>query len=102
MKNRNYEIAKKTLFDADERRPLTLHDGRGTKLDFEQVFAMERGEELYCILRPLALVEGLRPHAALVFSVDSEGVFRAVKEKQLSDEIFAEYYTALQEAEKKE
>lgn len=102
MKNETYEFARHTLFDADEKRPLTLKDSRGARIDFEQIFAMECGEELYCILRPLVPVKGLHPHAALVFSVDTEGVFRAVKEKPLSDEIFAEYYRALQKAEKKE
>lgn len=102
MKKVNFEFAKKTLFDADEKKPLQLTNGCGIKIDFEQIFAMQHGEELYCILRPLARVEGLKPHAALVFSVDREGVFRAVKEKQRSDEIFAEYYRALQDAGNKE
>ena len=56
----------------------------------------------YCILRPLTCVEGLHPHAALVFSVDGKGVFRVVKERRLSNEIFAEYYSAMQRAQKKE
>ena len=102
MKNNNYEFARRILFDADEKQPMTLKNAQGERIDFEQIFAVERGEEIYCILRPLTCVEGLHPHAALVFSVDGKGVFRAVKERRLSNEIFAEYYSAMQRAQKKE
>lgn len=102
MKNKNYELIQKMLFDADEKQPLTLTDGCGATIEFEQIFVRQCGEELFCILRPLAYIEELPSHAALVFSVDKEGVFRAVREKPLSDEIFAEYYKALQKAERKE
>lgn len=97
--NKNYEFAYKTLF-SDEEQPLILENDRNVRIEFEQIFAMQRGEELYCILRPIACVEGLRPHAALVFSVDEEGVFRAVQEQRLSEEIFAEYYSALQKTQR--
>ncbi len=102
MKNKNYEFARRILFDADEKQPITLRNAQDESIDFEQIFAVERGEELYCILRPLTCVEGLHPHAALVFSVDGKGVFRVVKERRLSNEIFAEYYSAMQRAQKKE
>lgn len=102
MKNKNYEFVRKILFDADERQPITLKNAENQRVDFEQIFVVESGEEIYCILRPLTGIEGLSSHSALVFSVDKEGVFRVVEEKGLSEAIFADYYCALQRAQKKE
>lgn len=101
MKNMNYEFACRTLFDAGERQPITLKNGV-RRMDFEQIFAVENGGEVYCILRPLTCVEGLSVQAALAFSVDKSGVFRAVRERRLSEEIFTQYYRALRRAQGKE
>ncbi len=101
MKDKSYECIRRTLFDANEREPITLKNRQRNQIDFEQIFAVQRKGGLYCILRPLAPIEGLGVHAALVFSVDTKGIFRAVKEKSLSDAIFAEYYGALQRAQKR-
>lgn len=100
--NANYEFAYQTLFDATEKQPLTLKNADGISIEFEQIFATEKGREIFCILRPLANIEGLSFHAALVFSVDKKGVFRAVNDKQLSEEIFAEYYSTMQRVQKRE
>ena len=102
MINARYEFAYQILFDATERQPITLKNDQDARVDFEQIFAIEREGRIFCILRPLTNIEGLSVHAALVFSVDEDGVFRAVREKQLSEEIFAEYYGAIQRAQKKE
>lgn len=102
MKNNNDEFARKILFDAAERQPLTLKNAQEKEIEFEQIFAVESGEKIYCILRPLTGIEGLSVHAALVFSVDENGVFRVVRDKRLSEEIFAKYYSALQRPRKKE
>ena len=107
MKNTSYEKARKLLL-GEESKPLTLCGDCGEEMNFEQVFAAEREDGLYCILRPLSSVEGLGVHtalvfhSALVFSVDGEGVFRAVTKREVSEEIFAEYYSALKDAQRKE
>lgn len=102
MKKSNYEFVRRILFDANIRDRLTLKNARGERIEFEQVFAVQRGDDLYCILRPLKHIEGLHIHSALLFFVDKEGNLRAIREECLSDEIFAEYYSALQKTQKKE
>lgn len=91
----NYNEIKEILFDEEQTAPLLLDNGEGLMIIFKQIFAMERGGKLYCILRPQTDVEGLNSHSALAFSVDEEGVFRAVKDKALTKSVFAEYYKAL-------
>ena len=86
---------KEILFDKNRSAALTLTDGAGSDLRFEQVYATEREGALYCILRPLAVVKGLDVQSAIVFSVDEAGKFRAVKDAALSEAIFSEYYEAV-------
>lgn len=90
-----YNEIREILFDEEQTGPVLLDNGEGTMMTFKQIFAMEREGKLYCILRPLADIEGLDSRSALAFSVDEEGVFRAVKDKALSRSIFAEYYQSL-------
>ena len=90
-----YNEIREILFDEKQTRPILLDNGEGMMLTFQQIFAIERGGKLYCILRPQTDVEELDSRSALAFSVDGEGVFRAVKDKNLSKSIFAEYYKSL-------
>lgn len=87
--------AREILFDEGKSEPLVLLGGSGRELSFEQVYATERGEEILCILRPIAKVDGLRPQDAIVFSLDEEGNFRAVKDQSLAEGVFAEFYEEL-------
>ena len=91
----NYDKICQILFDEEQTMPLLLDNGEGSIVNFKQVFAMKRGGKLYCILKPLSDVEGLDGSSALAFSVDGEGVFRAVKDEELTKNIFAEYYKSL-------
>ncbi len=96
------EKLRKTLFDEENRDNLLLDNGNGLVMSFGQVYATEREDGIYCILRPLDSVEGLSPRAALVFSVDDDGVFRAVKDKKISEGVFKEYYKAVELANRGE
>ena len=90
-----YNEIREILFDEKQTKPILLDNGDGLMITFQQIFAMERGGKLYCILRPQTEIEELDSRSALAFSVDGEGVFRAVKDKDLSKSIFAEYYKSL-------
>lgn len=83
---------KKILFDKKNTAPLLLNNGNGTVISFEQIFAVKRKKKIYCILRPLAPVNGVSSQTAFVFSVDDNGVFRAVDDAELTGSIFTEYY----------
>lgn len=93
MKNKrtNNEIHE-LLFDREHTKPLVMVNHQGTQVRFEEIYSVEREDGIYCILRPLASVRGLRPDSALLFHVDQEGTFRVVEDKQLTDQIFLEYY----------
>lgn len=91
----------KTLFDQAENRPLVLKNDAGTTLGFEQIYATERDDGVYCILRPLAVIVDATPQTAFVFEVTRDCVFKAVKNKSISDKIFAEYYEAIERLNRK-
>lgn len=91
----DYRKIREMLFNEETPAPLALDNGEGLKMFFKQIFAVELDGVLYCILKPFVRVEGLNAHNALVFWVDGEGVFRAVKGKAVADRVFAEYYKSL-------
>lgn len=86
---------KELLFDKDRGAIITLTDGAGREIRFEQVYVTEREGALYCILRPLALVKGLDMQTALLFAVDEAGNLHAVRDPALTEAVFSEYYEAL-------
>lgn len=92
MKEKSNSDVKKLLFDRERTGPLVMVNHRGTQVRFEEIYTVEREDGIYCILRPLASVRGLRPDSALLFHVDREGTFRVVRDKELTDKIFLEYY----------
>ncbi len=91
------EKIKELLFDAGQVKPLVLMNKAGKRLSFEQIYATELDGSTYCILRPLERVEGMSMLSALAFRVFGE-TFRAVRDRELSEKIFAEYYEALRVA----
>lgn len=93
---------REILFDKTQDMPLLMDDGKGLIVSFEQVYATELAEGIFCILRPLAEVAGITAQTAFVFSVDDGGVFHAVKDKKVSDKIFAEYYEEISGAQRKD
>ncbi len=99
MKNSQKETIGTVLFDSKKRAPLVLTNGE-KEVAFEEVYATEREGTVYCILRPLVPVKGLRPNMALAFCLDGE-TLRAVQDAKRSDEIFMGYYAALRRAGRK-
>lgn len=94
MYEKSIKDVRKILFDGEHTKPLIMVNHQHTQVRFEELYAVEREDGLYCILRPLASVKGLRPDSALLFHVDENGTFRVVDDKELTDEIFLEYYNA--------
>lgn len=94
MNEKSIKDVRKILFDAELTKPLIMVNHQDTQVRFEELYAVEREDGIYCILRPLASVKGLRPDSALLFHVDENGTFRVVDDKELTDEIFLEYYNA--------
>lgn len=90
----DYNEIIEILFNEGKTSPLILDNGTGIGVAFERVFAVEHNQKPYCILKPLIDIEGLDDHSALVFRVDENGVFHAVKDKRLTKRIFSEYYNS--------
>lgn len=85
---------KKILFDDTENAPLILKNDDGVTLMFEQVFAIKRKEGKFCILHPVTTGDGITDKTAVVFRVETNGKLRAVKNKDISEQIFSEYYSS--------
>lgn len=91
----NMDQIRDLLFDKGQNEPIALVSASGKQMKFEQIYAAQFEGNMYCILRPLARVEGLRAQSALAFLVDAEGNLHAVKDRELSQKLFKEYYDAL-------
>ncbi len=79
------------LFDKENSKPIKLKNDRGTELDFECVFACVQDGQTYCILLPLARVEGKDGSSAFAFRVGEDGSLSAVGSRT-SQKVFAKYY----------
>ena len=94
------------LTDEDNHDPITLVDGDGKQLTFEQVAVIPHkvdGEaRLYCILKPLDPIDGIADDEAIVFLVDSndegDDIIRVEEDEAIARRVFDEYYDLLREA----
>ncbi len=94
------------LTDEDNHDPITLVDGDGKQLTFEQVAVIPHtvdGEaRLYCILKPLDPIDGIADDEAIVFLVDSndegDDIIRVEEDEAVARQVFDEYYDLLREA----
>lgn len=90
MKRNNIII--QILSNENENKPLQLINNNKVVLNFEQVFVTELKAQFYCILHPLAEIEGVDSNIAFAFSVNEDGELCVVKDENISNEIFSMYY----------
>ena len=94
------------LLDETNTAPIYMYDENGKELKFEQVAVLPyKGEELYCILKPITKIEGIGDDEAIVFKVDfaedGEAILKVETDEQIAIEVFDQYYK-LHEEEGKE
>ena len=97
------------LMDPDNTDPLIMLDGDGNQLKFEQVcvipLRVKREDRLYCILRPLTNMSGIKEDEAIVFLVDTDdegdSVLRLEEDEATAIKVFSKYYDLLIEHKEK-
>jgi len=96
------------LLDDNNHDNITLYDENEKAVEFEQVALIpldyddEEGE-LYCILKPVGKLEGIKDNEAIVFHVveDEDGVadLEVEMDDEIAERVFNEFYRLLDELE---
>ncbi len=103
------EIVKVDLLDVllneENTAPIFMFDEKGKQLKFDQVAVIPYGEEqLYCILKPISKIEGVKDDEAIVFEVveddKGEAILKVEEKEDVAISIFEEYYNLVEENEK--
>lgn len=90
------------LLDETNTAPIYMYDENGKEIKFEQVAVLPyKGEELYCILKPITKIEGIGDDEAIAFKVDfaedGEAILKVETDEQIAIEVFDQYYKLLEE-----
>ncbi len=93
------------LLDENNKAPIFMYDEKGTQLKFDQVAVIPYGEEdLYCILKPITKIDGVKDDEAIVFKVaeDEKGdaILKVEDKEEIAIAIFEEYYNLVEESAK--
>lgn len=98
----NSEDLLDILLDKDNKKPIVLRDKNGREMCFEQVAVVPYNNALYCILKPLDAIEGIRDDEAIVFICDTDEngntVVKIVLDEEVAIAVFEQYYVLLVEA----
>ena len=92
------------LLDEENDDLIPLFDDKGHCVPFMQVAVIPRDEELYCILKPMEKVKGIKDDEALVFKVDDSGedpTVSIVRDELMAIEIFEKYLDLCESVRKK-
>ncbi len=102
--NDEKEILDEEEFDEGEEEIITLSTPDGEEVDFTEIATVEFEDNLYVIMQPVELFEGMEDDEALVFSVTDEGEedsrFDVVTDERIVDGVFAEYNKLFEEQNK--
>lgn len=83
---------------------ITLATPDGEEVDFTQIATVEFEGDLYVIMQPVELFEGMEDDEALVFSVTDDGEedsrFDVVTDERIIDGVFGEYNKLFEEQNK--
>lgn len=108
--NKNEEIVKvdllDVLLDENNKAPIYMYDDKGNQLEFEQVAVIPYGEDdLYCILKPITKIEGVKDDEAIVFLVaedeNGESILKVEDREEVAISVFDQYYNLVEEETKK-
>lgn len=89
------------LLDENNTAPIHMFDNKGKTISFDQIAVIPLGEELYCILKPITPVPGIKDDEAIVFKVNEgeDGSFlEVVENSDIAIEVFEKYYDLVEEA----
>ena len=94
------------LFDENDTSPITLYNEKNEGVEFNQIAVIPLEDKVYAILQPVEMPEGADPDEALVFELEEvaeeQVAINLVKEDEIIDKVFDEYYKLVEEQDKKE
>ena len=98
------------LFDEDDTSPIFLYNEKGEKVEFEQIAIIPIKEQIYAILKPTQLMEGIGEDEALVFEIvepsedddDDDGSLNLVSDIDVIDKVFEVYNQLMDEEEERQ
>ncbi len=101
-KNEERDILDILLDDSNDE-PIYLFDENKNKVAFEKVAIINLDGELFFLLSPLDVIDGVGEDEALVFKIvesnDGKGLLVGEEDASVIDAVFTEYYRLLEEAE---
>ena len=90
------------LLDENNTAPIHMLDDKGKTISFDQIAVIPiGGEELYCILKPITPVPGIKDDEAVVFKVkegENGSFLEVVENSDIAIEVFEKYYDLVEEA----
>lgn len=90
------------LLDEENTAPIYMYNDKGEQIEFDQIAVIPYGEdELYCILKPITKVPGIKDDEAIVFKVEEdengEGFLKVEEKEEVAIAIFDQYYNLIEE-----
>lgn len=88
------------ILDPNDTDPIVLYTEEDEAVTFEQVALIPLDGEMYVILKPIEMMEGVADDEALVFAIiedDEEDVLEIVEDDDIVDAVFEEYTAMLAE-----
>jgi hypothetical protein len=90
------------LLDENNTAPIYMYNDKGEQIEFDQIAVIPYGDdELYCILKPITKVPGIKDDEAVVFKVEQdangEGFLRVEDREDVAIAIFDQYYNLIEE-----
>ena len=94
------------LLDEDNTAPIYMFDDKGNQLEFDQVAVIPYGEDdLYCILKPITKIDGVKDDEAIVFLVtedeNGDSILKVEDREDVAISVFDQYYNLVEEEAKK-
>ena len=92
---------REILLDDDNTAPIYLYNDGDERIEFEQIAVIPMGEELYCILKPITKVPGIKDDEAVVFKVEDnefgESYLMVEDNEEMAIKVFCAYYDLVSE-----
>lgn len=89
------------LLDEKNTAPIIMYNDDGRQIKLEQIAVIPFDEELYCILKPITKVEGIKNNEAVVFRIVQDGgeeAYLDVEQDELvAIKVFNAYYNLIEE-----
>jgi len=89
------------LLDEENDEDITLKNADGKELTFEQVAVIPKGDEIYCVLKPVTEIDGVNDDEAIVFRVDNqdgESVLALEEDEEVAMQVFEDYINLWEES----